>query len=158
MVGSKDAFKGCEVDVEDIKMRNTRYAEIKEAICKLDSCVEEKNLPPVLCLVLSESADIKERERACDLLCAVNDLSCIEPIRNHTFKVEAFEHRVNLAIHKLLQQNYMIEIIEYLVADIARKVELNHLDWMVWVDVVGRRTAISLLKPEDIFSLGLPHP
>ena len=42
--------------------------------------------------------------------------------------------------------------------DMNRKVDLDHPDWIVWVDVVGRQTAISLLRPEEIFSLGLPHP
>ena len=61
--------------------------------------------------------------------------------------------------HKRRWQRYhTIEIIEYLAVDIHRKVDLNHPDWIVWVDVVGRQTAISLLKPEEIFSLGLPHP
>ena len=109
MVGSKDAFKGCEVDTESIKMQNRRYAEEKEALAKLDTCVAEENLQPVLSLILNEAAAIVGREQACDLLCDLDDLSCIDPIRNHKFRNEAYEHRVNLAINKLLKQKYMIE-------------------------------------------------
>jgi len=109
MVASKDAFKGCIVDIESLKMQNRRYAEEKEALAQLDTCVAEGNLQPVLNLVLNEAAAIAGREQACDLICELNDLSCIDPIRNHTFSNEAFEHRVNMAVSKLLQQNYKIE-------------------------------------------------
>jgi tRNA acetyltransferase TAN1 len=64
-----------------------------------------------------------------------------------------------MKLHKRCWQRYHgIEIIEYLAADIEQKVDLDHPDWIVWVDVVGRQTAISLLRPEEIFSLGLPYP
>ncbi len=109
MVGSKDAFHGSEVDVEDIKMKNKRYAGEKEALAKMDTCVEEKNVEPLLCLILNEAADIHGRERACELLCEVNDISCVDPIRNHTFKNESLEHKVNMALKQLLAKNYKIE-------------------------------------------------
>jgi tRNA acetyltransferase TAN1 len=54
------------------------------------------------------------------------------------------------------QLHHTIEITEYLAADIERKVNLSHPDRIVWVDVVGRQTAISLLKPDEIFSIGMP--
>jgi tRNA(Ser,Leu) C12 N-acetylase TAN1 len=47
------------------------------------------------------------------------------------------------------------EIVEYLTADIHRKVDLNNPDKLIWVDAVGWETAISLLGPDDIFTLGL---
>ena len=50
------------------------------------------------------------------------------------------------------------EIVEYLAEGIDRKVDLNHPDWILWVDIIGRQTAISLLRPDEIFSLGRPYP
>ena len=55
------------------------------------------------------------------------------------------------------QQYHTIEIIEFLAAGIERKVDLDHPDWIVWVDVVGRETAVSLLKAREIFSIGDPE-
>jgi tRNA acetyltransferase TAN1 len=94
-----------------------------------------------------------------DYWCAT-DLNAMKQVIDNKVKNRIEKNRTwGMKVHKRRWQQYhTIEIIEYLAADIARKVELNHPDWIVWVDVVGRRTAISLLKPEDIFSLGLPHP
>ena len=44
------------------------------------------------------------------------------------------------------------EIIAYLTADMPPKVDLSHPDWIVWVDAVGRGTAVSLLEPEDLLA------
>jgi tRNA acetyltransferase TAN1 len=55
------------------------------------------------------------------------------------------------------QQYHTSEIVEFLAADIEARVDLSNPDHIIWVDVIGRRTAISLLKPEEIFSLGLSH-
>ena len=109
MVGSRDAFKGCIVDPESIKLQNDRYANEKEAAAKLHTCVADKNLEPVLHLILDEAADRKNREKATDLLGELNDLSCIDPLRNHTFKDINLAHRVNLAIQSLLKANYKKE-------------------------------------------------
>ena len=109
MVGSKDAFKGCIIDPESIKLQNERYANEKEAAAKLDTCVADKNLKPVLHLILDEAADRINREKATDLLEELNDLSCIDPLRNHTFKDINLAHRVNLAIQSLLKANYKKE-------------------------------------------------
>jgi hypothetical protein len=109
MVGSKDAFKGCIIDPETIKLQDERYAREKEDVTKLDTCVAEKNLAPVLHLILDESADRKNRERAVDLLTELNDLSCVDPIRNHTFRDNILAHRVNLAIKQLLKANFKKE-------------------------------------------------
>jgi len=94
-----------------------------------------------------------------DYWCAT-DLNAMKQVIDNKVKNRIDNNRTwGMKVHKRRWQQYhTIEIIEYLAADIARKVELNSPDWIVWVDVVGRRTAISLLKPEDIFSLGLPHP
>jgi hypothetical protein len=109
MVGSRDAFKGCIIDPESIKLQNERYANEKEAAAKLDTCVADKNLEPVLHLILDEAADRINREKATDLLEELNDLSCIDPLRNHTFKGINLAHRVNLAIKSLLKANYKKE-------------------------------------------------
>jgi tRNA acetyltransferase TAN1 len=55
------------------------------------------------------------------------------------------------------QQYHTSKIIDHLAAGMERTVNLDHPDWIVWVDVVGRETAISLLRPTEIFSLGLPR-
>lgn len=55
------------------------------------------------------------------------------------------------------QKYHSIEIIEYLAEGIDQKVNLDNPDWLVWVDVLGRDTALSLLRPDEIFSLNLPH-
>jgi tRNA acetyltransferase TAN1 len=55
------------------------------------------------------------------------------------------------------QRYHSCEIVEFLAAGIDAKVDLSNPDWILWVDVIGRRTAISLLRPQVIFSLGLPH-
>lgn len=52
------------------------------------------------------------------------------------------------------QQYHTREIIDYLAPSIRQKVDLGRPDVIVRVDVVGRRTAISLLKPDEVFSIG----
>ena len=74
MVGSKDAFKGCIIDPESVKLQDERYAREKEAVAQLDTCVADKNLEPALLLILDDAADRKNRERAADLLVELNDL------------------------------------------------------------------------------------
>ncbi len=56
------------------------------------------------------------------------------------------------------QQYHTIEIVEYLAADIRQKVDLGNPDWILWVDVIGSKTAISLLKPDETFSIRRPYP
>ena len=59
-----------------------------------------------------------------------------------------------MQVHKRRWQTYhTIEIVTTLAADIDRKVNLSHPDKIVWVDVIGNETAISLLKPDEIFSV-----
>jgi tRNA acetyltransferase TAN1 len=54
------------------------------------------------------------------------------------------------------RQYHTREIIEHLASSIDRAVDLRNPDWIVWIDVLGPRTAISLLKRDEIFSLRLP--
>jgi tRNA(Ser,Leu) C12 N-acetylase TAN1 len=56
------------------------------------------------------------------------------------------------------QEYHTIEIVEYLARDIDRKVDLKNPDLIVRIDVLGEKTAISVLKSDEIFSLGLPYP
>ena len=73
MIGSKDAFTGSIVDVQSLKEVDERYNREKEATAQLDTCVEKKDISPVLCLILDESAKLKERERACDMIKNIGD-------------------------------------------------------------------------------------
>jgi tRNA acetyltransferase TAN1 len=50
------------------------------------------------------------------------------------------------------ERYHTMQIIEHLAADINRKVKLTSPDKLIRVDVLGERTAISLLKPGEIFS------
>ncbi|MEN8175478.1 MAG: THUMP domain-containing protein [Pseudomonadota bacterium] len=64
-----------------------------------------------------------------------------------------------MEVHKRRWQKYHTsEIVEYLAADIDRRVDLRNPDLIVWVDILGRETAVSLLSPDEIFSLGLSQP
>lgn len=109
MVGNADAFKACVINKEELKMQNAQYRKAKAAYEKLDSCVDEENLEPVLALLLDESAKKSWRESALEKLVKVNDLDCIDPLRNHQFRDASMEQKVNLALHALLRQNFKKE-------------------------------------------------
>ena len=109
MVGSNDAFKGCEVDLESLTKENKRYIKEKEAVEQLDTCVADRNLTAALHLVLDDAAGKESRERACDLLVELNDLACIDPIRNHKFINHSLEQKINMAISQILTANFKKE-------------------------------------------------
>jgi len=109
MVAGRGAFTGSLVDVEAIKEQNERYQQEKKAVAALDSCLEEKNLEPVLFLAMDEAADVQDRKKAISLLIPLNDLNCIEPLRNHTFKDTSLEQEVNMAISAILTKNFQKE-------------------------------------------------
>lgn len=109
MVGNSDAFKGSIIDPKAVEAQNVRYKKEKQALSALDTCVEEKNLEPLLHLIVDEAAAIDGRKKAVELLPAVNDLSCIDPIRNHTFRDTSLESDCNIAIKKILKTNYKKE-------------------------------------------------
>ena len=46
---------------------------------------------------------------------------------------------------------HTIDIITALAADISRKVNLSQPDKIIWLDVIGNETAVSKLKPDEIF-------
>ena len=59
-----------------------------------------------------------------------------------------------MQVHKRRwQQFHTADIVAYLAPTIDRKVDLSNPDKIVWVDVIGRQTAISVLTPGDIFSV-----
>lgn len=109
MVASSEAFKGCEVDLEEIKRQDASYQRQQQAIAALDDCVERKYLTPVLALILDESAHIDVRRRACGLLSALNDPACIEPLRSHSFRNSHLEQDINMALSAVLAANFLKE-------------------------------------------------
>jgi hypothetical protein len=109
MVGSSEAFKGSVVDPETLNAQNVRYQEEKAALAQLDSCIERKDIGPVLHLILDEAASIEGRKRAASLLAGLNDLACIDPIRNHTFRDTSLASDCNLAIAQVLKLNFKRE-------------------------------------------------
>ncbi len=109
MVGNKDAFKGSLVDKEAIRNQNKRYKKEKEAVEELKTCVEKRNLNPVLTLLLDESALKGNKASALEYLIKLNDLSCIDALRNHTFRDGTFEQKINMSIKILLDVNFKKE-------------------------------------------------
>lgn len=89
-----------------------------------------------------------------------SDLDAIKRVIDSHIKDRIEEDQSwGMKVHKRRWQRYhTIEIVEYLAADIEKKVDLGDPDWILWVDIIGRETAVSLLKPEEIFSLGRPYP
>lgn len=51
---------------------------------------------------------------------------------------------------------HSIDIIRYLAVAINRKVNLDDPDKLVRIDVVGKQTAISVLRPGETFSINVP--
>ncbi len=109
MVAGASAFTGSIVDVEALKQQNARYQAEKEAVAKLDTCVEANDLGPVLFLLTDKAAKSEDRKRAASLLVALNDLSCIEVLRNHDFSDTQLDQDINLAINKILANHYLRE-------------------------------------------------
>jgi tRNA(Ser,Leu) C12 N-acetylase TAN1 len=59
----------------------------------------------------------------------------------------------SMRVHKRRWSQFTtLEIIHRLATDIPGRVDLERPEWIVWVDVVGRGTALSLLRPEEIFA------
>jgi hypothetical protein len=109
MVVTKEAFTGSIVDIEAIKFQNVRYQQQQEALVALDTCLAQKQLAPVLTVLLDESMKVDDRKRAVGLLVPLNDLGCIEPLRNHVFKDPHLEQEINLAIGQILTNNFLKE-------------------------------------------------
>ncbi len=109
MVASKDAFTGSIVDIKALREQNTRYQAEKQAASQLCDCVAAKNIGPVIHLLTDNAADLETRKLAAGMLVQLNDLSCIEPLRNHTFKDVHLEQEVNTAIQRILERHYLRE-------------------------------------------------
>ncbi|MEJ2032307.1 MAG: zinc ribbon domain-containing protein [Deltaproteobacteria bacterium] len=109
MVGGKDAFKGCIIDPESIRLQDQRFAREKKAVAQLDTAAAEKNVEPALFLILDEAAAVQNRKRAIEVLMAIGDLACIDPIRNHKFMSTEMERLANSAIQEILKTNYRKE-------------------------------------------------
>jgi hypothetical protein len=109
MVVGKEAFTGSIVDVEALKRQSVRYQRLQEALAALDHCVERQELEPVLTILLDDSASIENRERAVKLLAPLNDIACIEPLRNHVFTIPHLKHEINRALSKVLAGNFLKE-------------------------------------------------
>jgi hypothetical protein len=109
MVGNSDAFKASVINPDVVNAQNERYHKEKEALKALETCVEDNNIAPVLLLVLDEAAAINGRKRAIAKLTEFNDLRCIDPIRNHTFRDTSLESDCNIAIKSILKTNYKKE-------------------------------------------------
>ncbi|MBU0479495.1 MAG: zinc ribbon domain-containing protein [Proteobacteria bacterium] len=105
MVGSKVAFTGFIIDPDELDQSNERYQKEKEAVAQLASCVAEKNLSPVIRLIIDEEANLEARNRACDLLAELNDLDCIDPIRGHEFRHTEIGQKANIAISTILKNH-----------------------------------------------------
>jgi hypothetical protein len=109
MVAGRGAFTGSIVDPEEIRKTNKRYRKEKEAIAQLETCVEEKNLEPVLYLLQDDHVSLSIKKRAVALLPELNDLACVEPLRNNNYKDPQLEHTVNMAITGILAANFVKE-------------------------------------------------
>lgn len=109
MVASEYAFTGSIIDAQQLLEQNERYKKEKAATEALETCLEDNDINPVMTLILDEAATPDARQRAIEMLIFFNDLSCIDPIRNHTFKKTAFKQVTDIVIEKLLQKNHKKE-------------------------------------------------
>ena len=109
MVGSRIAFTDSVFDPEDLKKTNTRYIQEQKSLEELKTCVADKNVAPLVNLITDEEANLEGRHKACDLLEEVNDLACIDPIRNHKFRHTEIGQLANLAIEKILKKQFKRE-------------------------------------------------
>ncbi|PIE58575.1 MAG: zinc ribbon domain-containing protein [Desulfobulbus propionicus] len=109
MVVGKSAFKGSVVNIDELKRQNEQYQKVKKATQALDTCIAENDLEPVLFLLTSGQANIEVLKRAVQYLVELNNLDCIEPLRNTTFRNEELAMSVNMAINKILERHYLKE-------------------------------------------------
>lgn len=109
MVGNADAFKACVINREELRAQNEHYQKQKKAKEALKTCVTDKNIEPVLSLLLDEGAGKQTREEAAGYIAAVNNLDCIDPLRNHKFKDPTMKHFVETGIKQLLENNFKKE-------------------------------------------------
>ncbi len=109
MVGNKMAFTGSILDPEVILAANTRYQQETEWAKELDTCVADKNIAPVMGILLDEKASLNNKLKAIRLLIPISDLSCIDALRNLEYKNGDLEMLRKQAIIEILKNNYMRE-------------------------------------------------
>lgn len=109
MVASEYAFTGSEIDTEAVKKQNIRYVKEQEAVAALGTCIEMHNLEPVLTLILDESATLANRQKAVACLKPLNELACIDPIRNHTFRDTSLLQECSMIISEILKAHFKKE-------------------------------------------------
>ncbi len=109
MVGSKMAFTGSVIDPDEAEAADTRLQTEKAALARLDTCVAENDLEPVLTLITDEEAKLDGRRRACEVLAEFSTTDCIDPIRNHKFRHTEIGQLANLAIGKILKKTFQKE-------------------------------------------------
>ncbi|MDA8362932.1 MAG: THUMP domain-containing protein [Gammaproteobacteria bacterium] len=83
------------------------------------------------------------------------DLAAMKRLITESILVEIEPHETwGMKVEKRRWQNcHTADIVAQLAPLIDRRVDLGHPDKLVRVDLVGRRTAISVLRPGDIFSV-----
>ncbi len=109
MVGNKMAFTGSILDPEVIMAANKRYQQESEWAQKLDTCVADKDVTPVMGILLDEKASLNNKLKAIRLLIPISDLSCIDALRNIEYKNGDLEMLRTQAIIGILKNNYMRE-------------------------------------------------
>ena len=63
----------------------------------------------MLFLLLDEGAGKRAREEAAGYIAAINNLDCIDPLRNHKYRDPALKHAVDAGIRLLLEKNFKKE-------------------------------------------------
>ncbi len=86
--------------------------------------------------------------------CVETDLDAIvDAARNLSSKIsEEDSFRVTVRSRHTTLDNMLV--IEAVAAEISRRVDLDHPDWTVWIEIVGETTGLSVLRvPDDILSI-----
>lgn len=64
------------------------------------------------------------------------------------------EEKYKIIVNKRRIHNEKIEIIEKIAKNINKKVDLDHPDKIIRLEIIGKYTGISILKEDDVFSIG----
>ncbi len=73
-------------------------------------------------------------------------LSQIDQIRD--------DEKYKIIVNKRRIHNEKIEIIEKIAKSINKTVDLDHPDKIIRLEIIGKYTGISILKEDDVFSIG----
>jgi tRNA acetyltransferase TAN1 len=124
------------------------FLDARRVVAKLNEVVAEN--PNAINYVLKlRPVDLWTAPTIADLKVAVSTLKGqIRPGERWGMEVEL---RRFTSTHKM-------EIIEPLAELIDEKVDLRNPDKIVRIEILGNVAAVSVLKPEDVFSLHNPHP